>query len=618
MPELLQKVTPVSRVSSARLAKKNKPRILPFLLVCVAFISLALIVSLKGEFALNDDYIYTWSVQHLLETGQFKIPGTVASSIFPIYVGAGACWLTGGFSYATLRAVSFIFGLFGAAGLYLALRELNLRRREAALGTAVFLLNPLFVNVCFGFMTDVPAVALNNWLLFFGIRLAKGKNSRFVEPAARATRPLEWQSVAGATATLTLAVASRQTVLAFLPALLLLAVKPRLSLPSRLLLVSVLVAWPVVLFKLLEPIVLRACDYLVSYTGYKAFVTDSLLSLVKTPVAGFTMYAEQATKVFCYLGLFCIPLTVTLFLAALFRQRAVAFKYLLPLLLLSCGALAYPLWSLMAVKSGHMPFSENLFCPPAVGTYCIISGGVPGWSDSNKNMLTYFSAGVAALLLALVSCVVSLPVGRRFFSKRAVRSGSPAKSSMVNMFVLLSALCAVGSLVLQTTVMNLDRYYLFALAPCVLVLGLLWRRFAVRGLFWLSTGMVVFMFGYSLVGSLDCMSFQRERWKALDWLISQGAPPLQIDGGPEFNYKYNMRLCEGYRMDKEYFGWPEKYRGGYPRHLWRWWPISGEKYIVCGSKLDDYRVMRTFKYFSPLKGRMREIYALEAIKSGSD
>ncbi len=647
MPQLLQRVATDSRPTYRQPLLKSFFRHLPILLVCLAFVSIAFGVSLHGEFPINDDYIYTWSVKHLLETGQFKIPGTVASSIFPIYSGAAACLLTGGFSYTVLRGVSFLFGLLGSIGLYCALREIGLKTRDAALCTAVYLLNPLVVNVCFGFMTDVPALALNNWLLYFGIRLAKVKTPARPRTSAVGlpldTVPSEqrnpgWFDLAGAAAVLTLGVASRQTVLAFLPAMLILAGKPRLSVPARLVLVAVLVCWPVLFYKMLEPIVLGACDYLTSYTGYKQFVADALLSLVKTPVAGFTLFAEQATKVLCYLGLFCLPLSLPLAVTTFVRRNKVALKIWLPALLLTLVCLAYPLWSLVIAKHCLMPLSENLFCPPAVGTYCIISGGVPGWSATSKTGLTWFAATAAAILLSIGSLIVLLPLRaqnsscNRTLSSKSVDSatedialappvngtvsgrvkGILSRMNPVTCFITMACVCAVGSLVVQTSVMNLDRYYLFALGPAILVLGSLWRKLAGYRMFWLGAALSVCMFAYSFATALDCMSFQRERWSALNWLVAQGTPPLQIDGGPEFNYGYNMGLCEGYRMDKDYVGWPDSYRGAEPRCKWRWWPISSEKYIVSGSKLDGYSVVRTVKYFSPLKGRKRDIYVLKA------
>lgn len=586
---------------------------LPIGIVCAAFILIGAGVSLSGEFPVNDDYIYTWSVKHLLDTGHFKIPGTVASSIFPIYSGAAACLLTGGFSYTVLRSVSFVFGVVGAIGLYCTLREIRLNSKAAALFTAVYLLNPLFVNVCFGFMTDVPALALNNWLLFFGLKLAKHKRT---EPSTD-KEPQSWWALGGAAIVLTLAVASRQTVLAFLPCLLLLTAKKRSGWMFRLSILALLAVWPVLFYKLLEPIVLGACDYLTSYTGYKQFVADNLQTLVKDPVAGLTMFGEQAVKVLCYLGLFCIPLTGPLIFSTLTRTRTVL-KYWVLALLAGCITLVYPLWSLVGAKQLHMPFSENLFAPPAVGTYCILSGGVPGWSLASKNALTAYAVICAATALSLVLVPLLLPFREVRGKCQRWLAAVISRVKLAHCFVFAAWACAAGSLVIQTSVMNLDRYYLLALAPIILVFGLLWRKVRAQRMFGLGVILCVIMFGYSFATAYDCMSFQRERWNALNWLLQQGAKPLEIDGGPEFNYRYNMALCEGYRMDKEYFGWPDKYRGGQPRCQWRWWPISGEKYIVCGSRLDGYRVMKTFPYFSPLKGRKRDIFVLKANEVLSD
>lgn len=608
MPQVLEKSQVRASTAPSKKLHEAKERHLSFLLVCVAFLAIGAGVSLTGEFPINDDYIYTWSVRHLLETGQFKIPGTVASSIFPIYSGAGICALAGGFSYGLLRVLSFVFGLAGALGLYLALRQTGLKNRDSAIVCAAYLLNPLFVNVNFGFMTDVPALALNNWFLYFGLRLAKDAGRRFA-----------WPSLLGAFAVVSLAVASRQTVFALLPAVLVLALRPGLSKTARVSVVVALLVWPVLFYKSLEPIVLGACDYLVSYNGYKEFFANVLLALVKTPVAGFTVLFEQTAKVLSYLGLFCLPLSIPATLCVLFSRRS-TLKFWLPVLAVVGGLLAFPVGGLMA-KHCLMPLSENLFCPPAVGTYCIISGGVPGWSEGSRTVLTYVAASAGAVLVGLLAlallplrrCLTSISRGTRTGEHAARTFFQPLLSiSASDWFVIVAGVCSIGFLVVQTTVMNLDRYYLFALGPVLLMLGLVWRRIGVGRIRIVAAALCAAMYVYSSITALDCMSFQRERWNALEYLVSCGVPPLQIDGGPEFNYGYNMRLCEGYRMDKEVFGWPDSWRGAHPRNQWRWWPISGEKYIVSGSKMDDYTVVRTFPYFSPLKWRNRDIYVLKA------
>lgn len=344
--------------------RRTKDSHLAFLLVCVAFLAIAAGISLTGEFPINDDYIYTWSVRHLLETGQFKIPGTVASSIFPIYSGAGICALAGGFSFGLLRVLSFIFGLAGGVGLYLAVRETGLRNRDAAIFSAAYLLNPLFVNVNFGFMTDVPALALNNWFLYFGLRIAK----------ARAAR-LDWSALCGAFVVVSLAVASRQTILALLPAALILACRPGLMPVARVAIVTTLAIWPVLFYKMLEPIVLGACDFLASYNGYKEFFANTLLSLVKTPVAGFTVLLEQAAKVLSYIGLFCLPISAPMVLSALFVRKS-ALKFWLPAFAVVGAFIAFPVSGLVA-KHCLMPMSANLFTPPAVALTAFCPGASP-------------------------------------------------------------------------------------------------------------------------------------------------------------------------------------------------------------------------------------------------
>src|SRR6185295_12333992 len=51
----------------------------------------------------------------------------------------------------------------GVVGFARLLRELGVRGRPLAFATALFALNPLYVNLAFTFMTDVPFTALLVW-----------------------------------------------------------------------------------------------------------------------------------------------------------------------------------------------------------------------------------------------------------------------------------------------------------------------------------------------------------------------------------------------------------------------------------------------------------------------
>ena len=110
-----------------------------------------------------DDWAYAWSVENLLRGGGLqRLDWSTHPNVVQILWGALFC-LPGGFSFTALRASTWVLGASGLVALYLLLRQLEITRRDALLGTATLGINPIFFALSFTFMTDVPFLALATW-----------------------------------------------------------------------------------------------------------------------------------------------------------------------------------------------------------------------------------------------------------------------------------------------------------------------------------------------------------------------------------------------------------------------------------------------------------------------
>ena len=78
-----------------------------------------------------DDWAYSWSVQHLLETGDFLFPEVVLNPIVTQVLWGALFCLPFGFSLAALRVSTWVLGVLAVCGLYLLVRELGGGRRAA-------------------------------------------------------------------------------------------------------------------------------------------------------------------------------------------------------------------------------------------------------------------------------------------------------------------------------------------------------------------------------------------------------------------------------------------------------------------------------------------------------
>jgi hypothetical protein len=115
-----------------------------------------LLVSPNGNFPLNDDWAYAWSVRRLLTTGELHISQwSSATSVFPIYWGALFAWLAGGFSFAALRWSTLTMSVVGSLAVYDLLRQSGLPVRSACLGAVAVAANPIYLYLSYTFMSDV-------------------------------------------------------------------------------------------------------------------------------------------------------------------------------------------------------------------------------------------------------------------------------------------------------------------------------------------------------------------------------------------------------------------------------------------------------------------------------
>lgn len=117
-----------------------------------------------------DDWVYAWSVEHLLDTGHLKV--LEISAFYPI---TQILWGTlfaylAGFSFIALRASTVMLAVFACWAVYLTLRELECRRTTALLGALALAFDPTFFALSFSFMTEVPFVSFSTITLYWYVR----------------------------------------------------------------------------------------------------------------------------------------------------------------------------------------------------------------------------------------------------------------------------------------------------------------------------------------------------------------------------------------------------------------------------------------------------------------
>src|SRR5216684_5124867 len=126
-----------------------------------------LLVSPWRNVPVIDDWVYGWSVEHLLNTGELRILDF--SSIYPVaQVLWGALFASvTGYSFGILRLSTVVLAVGGCWAIYLTLRELGVDAVASLLAALTVALYPVYFALAFSFMTDVPFVALSSAALYF-------------------------------------------------------------------------------------------------------------------------------------------------------------------------------------------------------------------------------------------------------------------------------------------------------------------------------------------------------------------------------------------------------------------------------------------------------------------
>jgi hypothetical protein len=134
------------------------------------WLALAAIVALFGVASLwvdpranvpvIDDWVYAWSVEHLVQTGRLRV--LEFSAIYPIaQIVWGALFVrVAGFSFGVLRCSTLVLSALGCWAVHLTLREMGCRPSTSLLAACALAVDPVYFALSFSFMTDVPFVSL--------------------------------------------------------------------------------------------------------------------------------------------------------------------------------------------------------------------------------------------------------------------------------------------------------------------------------------------------------------------------------------------------------------------------------------------------------------------------
>lgn len=534
-----------------------------------------LIVPTLADVTISDDWVYMRSVRILVEEHKLEVHPLVSSHLVFQVLWGGLFGSVFGVTAGVMRLSIVVLWLLSGVAFYCLVWDLTARRALSALGTAIYLFNPLGYVLAFTFMTDAPFTALLVISTYCTVRGLRGGISD------------GWIIASAAAAACALLV--RQPGV-FIPVgvLAALVLTRRLWFNPRSLVVAIEVgALP-----------------LLAYAGYYWWlhningvpVTQTLMQsqLLDGGWNAFTTQTERLAAIEAvYIGLFVLPLTLG---AAIGIRRLV--------LSLSTRAwVSIVIWQTFVIAGFaalraldmHMPYIPHFMSGAGLGPNDLIFARGPLAGEWLSSLLT--------LLCATSAVGVGFLLIRAFDADRRIGPG---------IAVVLAALaCQAVAAVLVSTHFrfwmiggvpspSLDRY-LLPLLPLALA-AVLW---AVRNveihlpLAWYVTAVLAV---FAVVGTRDNIVFHQANWDLARTAVASGIPLTKLDAGGSWTGFYL-----GERSYSEV--------GIVPTYDGRWWlslygSVIDPEYVISAAELPGYTTISAHPYSLWLDTRPTTLYLL--------
>jgi hypothetical protein len=489
-------------------------------LLTVIWVAMVVLVDPVGDFPLNDDWAYGWSVKYLLDEGNLQLSDWTAVNLLTQTLWGALFCLPFGFSFTALRLSTLTLGLIGAIATYGTLREVNASPRLSLLGALTLIVNPIYLGLAHSFMTDVPSFAFTIVSFYFFTRALQRQSS---------------VALVLGTFVCFVSILNRQTGVLTLPAfagayLVTHGLHRRTLLPA------------------LSPSLLG----LVLYFGYPAWLKmteraphlyDFQATLMWRSLSGGLLdlgvtYLHNLLVMSMYLGLFLLPFAIVaasdLLRLETIRPRA---KSLAALLVVAAVAA----W---AAKYARMPLIGNVLETVGIGPSPIARSLVGFHLDAHTVHRAWQIATVAAVVGALLLLRMLVAATRAALKARtSLDVGAPA------LFAVLMAVLYVLPIAALRPGNWFDRYLIALLAPLIAlgVMRVSARPAPHRALPAVAAILIAVYGAFAVAAVHDYLSWNRTRWQALNALMQESRIPAErVDGGFEFNgwfFGNRLPLC---------------------------------------------------------------------------
>jgi hypothetical protein len=489
------------------------------LLITIIWVFMIILVNPIGDFPLNDDWAYGWTVKTLLETGRFQLSDWTATNLLPQALWGTLFCLPFGFSFTALRFSTLTLGLAGVFATYGLLREAKANPQIALLGSLLVTLNPLYFGLSNSFNSDVPSFAFFILSVYF---LVRGNNlkSRF--------------NLAIGLLFSLVAILNRQSSLIILPAFgIACLLQKRLSLKN-----SITSFFPTLVGLLVYSAYSHWLDTTERTPLLYGFQIEKLMETLSSGAKTIaSTYIENTFLFAIYLGLFLFPLLVLQF-SLQFKRFSAQQKLIslcLTLFLLGIGIT-------FILNRSFMPMIGNALNELGLGP--ITLGGYNSFLNQNRYLRLLVRGSWAFLtLVGLIGASILLQ-----YFLWTIQLLITRKNQLEQDWLLVFLFASTFLYLLPIGGINksywFDRYLILPLPLIMTSTVALARQFSEGRSFKprivaISLISLLLLGTFTITATHDYLSWNRVRWYALDHLMQNSkALPNQIGGGFEFNGRY--------------------------------------------------------------------------------
>jgi hypothetical protein len=463
-----------------------------------------------------DDFSYIWSARVLADTGHIAYNGWGAMMLgWQLYWGALFIKLFG-FSFNVLHASGLVLAMATAALTQRVLVRLGNTEWNSTIATLCLTSSPVFLPLCFSFMSDVPSFMCMLVCLYGCLRAVQAETDRAA---------MGWLIFAG----FSNALGGTVRQIAWLGVLVMVPCTTWVLRRRRGMLATGAAVWA------LSAGFVAACMQWFKQQPYS--VSEKLIT--KDPFRN-PSFAHAMVVLF-----FCLPILIAFLPAVPIRQRRVRLQCVAALALLASLGVFLALTSSQGGMRHELriaPFSNDWVT--ARGFYLSTDPAVRLPSPPEallKSVRIALTLLTCASLLAFLICVMNIPPARRRDTQRG-------EITARTMFALLGPFTAAYALLVETRAWILERYFIPLIFVLMVALLQAWQSRIAARLPRLSVLFTVLFASYAVAQTHDFRSFARARLRAVDELRAAGVPSSEIAAGWDYDGWTQLELV-GYTND---------------------------------------------------------------------